>query len=188
MCYLPFLALILTKHTLFKSLMENQDSIFRWLPAVGHRHRADPFEQRGGAASSLYPCQDPGTEKKNSFQTEFNACPRIPKQMKYMICSTTSLDTDTTPILSILWEPSTHLSVLEVAGHILYLLHQCAEGDKPNSNFKTAAAVRVWWLDVCLTAVCTCVQQTTGNTGLSPQGEDWWEQDWTASSALREEC
>lgn len=64
MCDLPFLALILTKDTLFKSLMENQDIIFCWLPAVGHRHRADPFEQRGGATSSLYLCQCPGTEKK----------------------------------------------------------------------------------------------------------------------------
>lgn len=77
-----------------------------------------------------------------------------------------------TLILNILKEPGTHLSVSEVAGRILCLLHQCAARDKPKSNFKIAAAVRVWWPDACVTAVRTCVQQTRGNRSLSLQGED----------------
>lgn len=170
--------------------MENQDSIFCWLPAVGHRHRADPFEQRGGAASSLYPCQCPGTDKNpqktTALKVSLTALHTFPNKLNIWSALQQAIDADIILILSILKEPSTHLSVSEVAGHILYLLHQRAARDKPNSNFKITAAVRVWWLDVCLTAVCTCVQQTRGNTSLSPQGEDWWEQDWTASSALRE--
>lgn len=141
MCDLPFLALILTKRTLFKSLswrIKTACFVGYLLLVTGTELiRLNKEEKQLPVSVHVN-----ALVQKNppAFKQEFNGCPHIPKQIKIY-------DRLYYKPLTLTWfwfkvSLKTHLSVSEVAGHILYLLHQCAARDKPNSNVKIAAALK----------------------------------------------